>query len=206
MKIKSVPTFQEELSLWNNGYQYIAGVDEVGRGCFAGPVVAAAVVLPQKFTTSLPVNDSKILSAKVRTLLAKEIQEQALSYAIAEIAVPIINNVGIAQATQQAFRKAIKSLAKQPDYILIDAFYIKQLSRKNQKPIIHGDGLSISIAAASIIAKVYRDELMKKLHLQYKQYDFAGNKGYGTKKHQEAIKQYGLCDLHRTSFNLDKFL
>jgi len=200
------PTFKEEQYLWKQGFNHIAGVDEVGRGCFAGPVVTAAVILPPTFTSLTPVNDSKVLSADIRRKLAEVIKQQALAFSISEVSVSVINKLGIAKATQQSFREAIKSLTKRPDYILIDAFYIQHLSRKNQKPIIHGDGISISIAAASIIAKVYRDELMQKLHRQYKQYDFFTNKGYGTKKHQEAIKKYGLTKLHRTSFNLAKFL
>ncbi len=200
------PTFQEEQLLWNQGYQHIAGVDEVGRGCFAGPVVTAAVILPQHFTSPKPINDSKKLSAKARTELAEVIKQQAIAFAIAEISVDIINAVGIGEATQEGFRSAINQLTKQPDYILIDAFYIKKLSKHNQKPIIHGDGISISIAAASIIAKVYRDELMQKLHEKYEAYDFATNKGYGTKKHRGAIGKYGLCNLHRKSFDLSKFV
>ncbi len=199
------PTFQEEQLLWNQGYQHIAGVDEVGRGCFAGPVVTAAVILPQHFTSPKPVNDSKKLSAKARTELAEVIKQQAIAFAIAEISVETINEVGIGKATQQAFKKSIDMLSRKPDHILIDAFYIDELPKSNQKPIIHGDCLSISIAAASIIAKVYRDELMQKLHKKYEAYDFATNKGYGTKKHRDAIGKYGLCELHRKSFDLSKF-
>jgi ribonuclease HII len=201
-----LPTFDEEKYLWKQGFSHIAGVDEVGRGCFAGPVVTAAVILPQNFTSIKPVNDSKKLSAKIRTELAEVIKQQAIAFSIAEVSVAIINKIGIGQATQHAFRNAIKKLTKKPDFILIDAFYIQNLPKKNQKPIIHGDGLSISIAAASIIAKVYRDELMQKLHLNYEKYDFFTNKGYGTKKHRDAIKKFGLCELHRTSFDLSKFL
>lgn len=200
------PTFQEEQILWNQGFRHVAGVDEVGRGCFAGPIVTAAVILPSNFKSLIPINDSKVLSAKIRSELAQVIKQQAIAYAISEVSVTVINNLGIAKATQQSFRQAVKALIKRPDYILIDAFYIQHLSRKKQKPIIHGDGLSISIAAASIIAKVYRDELMEKLHNRFSEYDFATNKGYGTKKHREAIRQYGLSKIHRTSFKLTKFL
>lgn len=200
------PTFDEEKLLWENGYTHIAGVDEVGRGCFAGPVVSAAVILPQNFKCVKPVNDSKKLTAKVRTELAAQIKEQAIAFAISEVSVTVINKIGIGKATQQSFRDAIKKLTKVPDFILIDAFYIKHLARKKQKPIVHGDVLSISIAAASIIAKVYRDELMQQFHPLYKVYDFATNKGYGTKKHQAAIKQYGLSSLHRKSFDLSPFV
>ena len=202
------PTFEYELPLWNSGMRYIAGVDEVGRGCFAGPVVAAAVILPQGFDVTDKINDSKKLSPKVRKELSEIIKKHALSYAIAEVSVFVINNIGIGKAAQQAFVNAISGLKINPDHILIDAFYIQALQKGNQTPIIHGDGISISIAAASIIAKVHRDELMEQFHndKNYEVYDFFTNKGYGTAKHRAAIGQHGLCDLHRTSFNLEKFL
>ena len=199
------PTFDEEKLLWKQDMQHIAGVDEVGRGCFAGPVVAAAVILSKDFSAAGEVNDSKLLLAKKRKKLAAIIKEEALAFSIAEISVEVINAVGIGKAAQQAFRQAIKMLSIKPQFILMDAFYIQHIARKKQKPIIHGDAKSVSIAAASIIAKVYRDELMQKLHEQYAVYDFFTNKGYGTKKHQAAIKTHGLSDLHRTSFNLTKF-
>lgn len=199
------PTFNEEKLLWNNGYHYIAGVDEVGRGCFAGPVVAASVILPRDFIAAGEVNDSKLLSPKKRTKLAAIIEKNAISFSVAEISVDIINREGIGSAAQRAFHLAVKTLSTSPDFILIDAFFINYLDKKIQKPIIHGDTISVSIAAASIIAKVYRDNLMQKLHERYPQYDFAGNKGYGTQKHREAIKKYGLCSLHRSSFNLTKY-
>ena len=200
------PTFNEENRLWTNGLKYIAGVDEVGRGCFAGPVVAGAVILPQGFNATDKINDSKLVRPLERIKLAKIIKEHALAYSIAEIPVEEINQLGIGKATQKAFLSAINSLTITPDYILIDAFFIDNLDKKKQKPIIHGDGISISIAAASIIAKVYRDELMEKLHPDYPQYDFWQNKGYGTKKHREAIGKFGLCTLHRKSFDLKKFV
>ncbi len=200
------PSFNEEKVLWNQGHQYIAGVDEVGRGCFAGPVVAAAVILPTNFNATDEINDSKLLKPEKRLILSKIIRKYAVSFSVAEISVEIINKIGIGKATQKAFYKTVKLLSIKPDFIFIDAFYIDHLKRKNQKPIVHGDGKSITIAAASIIAKVYRDEIMQKLHKKYPQYDFAQNKGYGTKKHQEAIRRYGLSNLHRTSFNLTKFL
>ena len=114
--------------------------------------------------------------------------------------------MGIGKATQMAFRKTIHLLSKVPDFILIDAFYVSHLNRKRQKPIKDGDKICASISAASIIAKVYRDKLMKKLHKKYPQYGFAKHKGYGTTKHQEAIKRHGLSRIHRRSFNLSKFL
>jgi len=204
--LKLKPTFEFENNLWLQGIQYIAGVDEVGRGCFAGPVVAAAVILPQGFTATDKIDDSKKLPAKVRKELAEIIKEHAVAFSIAEISVSIINKIGIGKAAQQAFVKAVKGLHTKPEHILIDAFRISELQKMKQTAIIHGDCLSISIAAASIIAKVYRDDLMEKLHPKYTVYDFFSNKGYGTRQHREAIGKYGLCDLHRKSFDLAKFL
>jgi ribonuclease HII len=201
-----LPTFQYENALWKKGIQHIAGVDEVGRGCFAGPVVAATVILPQTFSTTYKINDSKKLSAKARQELEPIIKKEAIAYAIAEISVSTINELGIGKATQKAFTKAIMDLPIAPDHILMDAFLIETIAPNVQTPIVHGDQLSITIAAASIIAKVYRDNLMKRLHSQYPCYDFETNKGYGTRKHREAIQQYGLCELHRTSFHLTKYL
>lgn len=200
------PTFDEENILWQQDIRNIAGVDEVGRGCFAGPVVAAAVILPINFNATDEINDSKLLSPKKRGELSPIIKKYSVSYSIAEISTEIINEVGIAKATQKAFYVAVSKLSVKPEYIFIDAFYIDNLDRRNQKPIVHGDRKSISIAAASIIAKVYRDGLMQKLHEKYPQYDFYQNKGYGTKKHREAIKKFGLCDLHRKSFDLAGYL
>lgn len=200
------PTFEYESRLWDQGIRYIAGVDEVGRGCFAGPVVAAAVILTKGFSEKEKINDSKKLSPKVRSELTKIIKDQAVAFSVSEVSVDVINRNGIGKAAQQAFVNAVHGLKIIPEHILIDAYMISALQRAKQTAIIHGDGISISIAAASIIAKVYRDELMQKLHPKYEVYDFFTNKGYGTKKHREAIGKYGLCDLHRTSFDLKKFL
>lgn len=200
------PTLDIEISLWNSGKSYVCGVDEVGRGCFAGPVVVGAVIFPKDVVLPEGVADSKLLKPLQRQRLSKQIKDVALSWAIVEINVSTINKVGIGQSTQMAFRKVVKSLEKSPDFVLIDAFYIKHLNRKRQRAVKDGDKICASISAASIIAKVYRDDLMKRLHKKYPQYGFAKHKGYGTKLHQDAIKKYGLSPLHRTSFNLDKFL
>lgn len=178
----------------------------MGRGCFAGPVVVGAVIFPKGVILPDGVADSKLLKPRQREHLAQKIKAAALAWAVAEINVSKINQIGIGKATQMAFRKSIKSLSKTPDFILIDAFYIKHLNRKRQKAVKDGDTICASISAASIIAKVHRDKLMKKLHKKYPCYGFARHKGYGTKAHQEAIKKYGLCRLHRKSFNLEKFL
>lgn len=200
------PTFEHEISLWQKGLQSIAGADEVGRGSFAGPVVAAAVMFPKgisfKNSPLGEINDSKLLSHKKRVTLSKLIKEHALSYSISEIDVPTINTLGIGKAAQKAFTKAIQTLSHAPDFCLVDAFSIPEFNREQQKAIIHGDRISISIAAASIIAKVYRDELMEKLHATYPAYNFLKNKGYGTLFHRQMIQKHGLTPLHRTSFNL----
>ncbi|HSX40689.1 MAG TPA: ribonuclease HII [Candidatus Saccharimonadales bacterium] len=207
------PDFSFEKNLWDSGYLVI-GADEVGRGAFAGPVVTAAVVFPKNFVIKdkrlSEINDSKLLSAQKREMLAKLIKEHALFYEIVSVNVGIINRVGIGKATHMAFRKAVKDICKNNTscYLLIDGFYVKYvktLGLKKQKAIIKGDRKSISIAAASIIAKVYRDDLMRKLHKKHPQYQFGENKGYGTKEHRNALKTYGLCPLHRTSFSLNKF-
>lgn len=200
------PTFKEEKALWKKGYKYVVGVDEVGRGAFAGPVVAGAVVFPRDFSSIDGINDSKLLKPRRREFLSQIIKKEAYCFSIAEVPVHTLNKCGIGKATQLAFRKAIKSLIIKPDYILIDAFYIKHMNRKNQKPIKKGDQKSISIAAASIIAKVHRDKIMKKLSVKYPQYRFAKNKGYGTREHQKALKKFGLSKIHRTSFNLSRFI
>lgn len=212
------PTLKLEKKLWRAGYQLVCGIDEVGRGSFAGPVVAAAVIFTQEVVLPLGLADSKLLKPRQRERLAKQIGAIAQNWAVAEIGVSVINKVGIGKATQMAFRKAIRSLNPRPDYIIFDAFYnlskakissfayIKHINRKRQQPIKHGDKICASIAAASILAKVYRDRLMKKLHRKHPQYGFGRHKGYGTKKHQLALKLYGLSRIHRRSFNLTRFL
>lgn len=200
------PTLDFEKELWISGYNYICGIDEVGRGCFAGPVVVGAVIFPKNLNLISGVVDSKLLKPRQREKLAEEIKNKAASWAVCEVKVSVINKLGIGKATQVAFRKVIKLLDKKADFVLIDAFYIKHFNRKSQKAIIKGDQKCFSIAAASIIAKVYRDKLMKGLHKKYPEYGFAKHKGYGTKLHQTAIREYGLTKIHRTSFNLHKFL
>lgn len=200
------PTLNLETELWKEGFHYIAGLDEVGRGCFAGPVVAGAVVFPQDIILPEGLADSKLLKPRQRERLAAQIKNQAICWAIAEIGVKDINKHGIGKATQMAFRKALRLLSVQADYVLIDAFYIKHLNRKRQKPVKNGDKICASISAASIIAKVHRDKLMKKLHRKYPQYGFSKHKGYGTRGHREAIKKHGLSRVHRKSFSLERFL
>lgn len=195
-----------ESSLWKRGYNLICGVDEVGRGSFAGPVVAGAVIFSSDCEFPQGIADSKLLKAKRREELESGIKNKAVAWAIGEASVEEINEVGIGKATQTAFQKAVSALDPKAEFIIIDAFYIDYFDKSFQKPVKNGDKLSVSIAAASIIAKVYRDKLMKKLAEIYPQYGFAKHKGYGTKSHQEAIRKYGLSKVHRKSFNLDKFL
>lgn len=200
------PTLQFETSLWNSGYSYVCGLDEVGRGCFAGPVVVGAVIFSPNSSLPDGIRDSKLLKPERRVELAEGIKRVALEWAIGESSVEMINKVGIGKATQIAFYNAIKSFKQVPDYLLIDAFFIANIDKNKQKPIKDGDKVCMSVAAASIIAKVYRDRLMEGLDGEYPQYGFAKHKGYGTRQHQEAIKKHGLSKLHRTSFNLTKFL
>ncbi len=208
------PSFEEEDKLWNREIEFVIGIDEVGRGAFAGPIVSAGVVFSSNVNqdTLHEVNDSKSLLPAVRTRCAKVITEIALFWTVESVGVPYINKYGIGKANASVFRKVIKNLLfyiQNDSYaILLDGFHKKYLPGgiKKQKAIIKGDQKSISIAAASIIAKVYRDNLMRQLGKKYKEYRFAKHKGYGTKKHQEMIGKYGLCREHRRSFNLQKFL
>ncbi len=196
------PTFKYEKRYWKAGFKYIAGIDEVGRGSWAGPVVAAAVILPQKF--DLPgLNDSKKLNRQKREKFAEIIRRESLFFGIGQVEVNVINHKGVGQATFMAMRSAIKKLKEKPQFVLVDAFYVPYLiDKKLQTGIIKGDQLCISIAAASVVAKVYRDNLMEKLSLIYPHYGFEKHKGYGTRDHQRAIKQFGFTPIHRTSFNI----
>ncbi len=180
------------------GYRLVAGVDEVGRGPLAGPVVAAAVILPKK--TDLPgINDSKKLTSKKRQELFTRIKQQALSIGVAAIKEAVIDEVNILEATRLAMYQAIAQLKPAPDYLLLDAISLQKLTIP-QESITHGDSLSISIAAASIMAKVIRDELMCRLGKRYPHYKFEQHKGYGTTVHLAALRQHGPCPIHRRSF------
>lgn len=201
-----LPTLDLEKKLWKRGYRYVCGLDEVGRGSFAGPVVVGAVVFSPSCSLPEGIADSKLLKPRKREQLAQDIKKCATSWSVAKVGVAMINKVGIGKATQMALRKVVRHLEVRPDFVLMDAFYIRHLNKKRQQPVKDGDKICTSIAAASIIAKVYRDKLMKRLHKKYPQYDFGKHKGYGTRLHQEAIKKYGLCKVHRMSFNLSKFL
>lgn len=189
---------QYENEARKQGYQLIAGIDEVGRGPLAGPVVAAAVILPND--AYLPgVNDSKKLSIKRREELYKVIIEKAVAVGIGLISAEDIDELNIYQATKKAMLGAIQQLNLLPDYLLIDA--MKLDVPVSQQSIIKGDSLSISIASASIVAKVYRDRLMVEYSKKYPQYQFERNMGYGTSEHLQAIRTYGPTPIHRKSFS-----
>lgn len=204
---KSIQKYQQELVRMENmkqyekeykDYSYIAGIDEVGRGPLAGPVVTCAVILP-KDCSLLYINDSKKLSEQKRETLCEEIKQCAVAWSIGMADHTVIDEINILQATYQAMREAINGLNTQPDILLNDAVTIPEVAIK-QVPIIKGDAKSISIASASIVAKVTRDAMMVAYDRIYPQYDFANNKGYGSAKHIEALKKYGPCPIHRQSF------
>jgi len=185
---------------YEEGYQLVAGIDEAGRGPLAGPVVAAAVILPPGYLNS-EINDSKKLSAAKREELYEIINKEAVAIGMMVVDADIIDRVNILQATLQAMRDAVLELPTSPDFLLIDGNQRVPILTP-QKPIVKGDALSISIAAASIIAKVSRDRIMEMYHRQFPQYNFQQNKGYGTKEHLDAIKQFGICKIHRKSFHV----
>lgn len=197
---------QFERPLWARNLQFIVGIDEVGRGAWAGPLVVGAVVFPPYFKTEAPLADSKLLTPKKREKLAEYIYSHAVETQIIEIPVSQINLSGIGQSAQIAFAQAVEALKNKADHVLIDAFKIKTFDPKKQTAIIKGDQQSISIAAASIIAKVYRDSRMKDISVIENRYGFEVNKGYGTAEHRESIAKHGLCDHHRTSFSLEKWI
>jgi ribonuclease HII len=193
------PTYEIEQSLKDKGYKYIIGVDEVGRGPLAGPVVAAAVHIPDGFDTD-GIKDSKKLSSKKRELFYNTITDSC-PHAIIQVGVEIIDEINIREATKLAMSQCIYKLSYEADYVIVDGNFVPELLVDvTAEPIIKGDTLSVSIAAASIIAKVTRDRYMTELHVNYPIYAWDRNKGYGTKVHRDAIKLYGPCQHHRLSF------
>ena len=190
---------QPEQNLRLEGFHLIAGVDEAGRGPLAGPVVAAAVILPE--SDSIPaVNDSKQLSDADRRILRDRLLElEGIVYGIAVVDADVIDKINILQATHQAMRQAVLQLAKQPDIVIVDGNPVKGFSCEARN-LIKGDAKSASIAAASILAKVKRDELMEEYDKLYPGYGFAEHKGYGTAMHLEALKNLGPCEIHRKTF------
>jgi ribonuclease HII len=194
-----------ETALCGLGYDHIAGVDEVGRGPLAGPVLACAVILPKGYCSS-EIKDSKKLSIKKREKLFIEIKSVCIAYGVGLVSCQDIDKYNIRQATFMAMKIAVENLKVNTDYVLVDGRdRIPNLQIK-QEAIIKGDSLSVSIAAASIIAKVTRDKMMTEYHEKYPEFNFKKNKGYGSKEHMEAIKEFGYCDIHRKSFEPVKSL
>lgn len=203
-ELRSEPTiwkigFDLENAAVADGFRLIAGVDEVGRGCLAGPVVAAACILDRTKPVPAGLTDSKKLSEKKRDSIAAELKETAIAYAIGSVEADEIDRINILEATKLAMAKAISALSPSPEHLLIDALELRSV-RLPQRAIIKGDSISYSIAAASVIAKTYRDDLMTAYDREYPQYGFARHKGYGSAAHFAAIREHGACPLHRLSF------
>jgi ribonuclease HII len=192
------PTEEFEQEARRCGYRRIAGVDEAGRGPLAGPVVAAAVILPVRCRL-IGVDDSKQLSASERDRLYAAIMDRAVCVGVGSSTAEEIDRINILEATKLAMRRALAELSPAPDYVLIDAMSLTGLAMP-VRPIIKGDALSLSIAAASIVAKVTRDRLMAQLHKAYPQYNFLSHKGYGTEEHLVRLAEYGPSPIHRRTF------
>lgn len=178
-----------------------AGCDEAGRGCLAGPVYAAAVILPQRYRHKV-LTDSKLLTEQVRTELRKDIERNAIAYAVTAVDNHRIDEINILQASISAMHLSLDKLNKGFGFIIVDGNYFKPYGEIPHKTIIKGDSLYYSIAAASILAKTYRDEYMMQAHDQYPHYNWISNKGYATSSHRDAIMKHGMCPLHRRSFHL----
>lgn len=185
---------------YDEGYRCIAGVDEAGRGPLAGPVVAAAVVFPPEYQNS-EINDSKKLTARKRDELYKVISDKALAVGVGVAEADVIDRINILQASLHAMCEAVLDLSTPADFLLIDGLYTISVNAP-QKALVKGDSLSMSIAAASIIAKVSRDRIMEMYHRQFPQYNFLQNKGYGTAEHRKILSEIGMCKIHRRSFHL----
>ena len=204
-RFKELMSFEKDL--WEKGFENIIGVDEVGRGPLAGPVVTAAVVLPKDFDL-IGIDDSKKVTEKRRKELYPKIMEEAISYAFGMADYDVIDEINILNATKLAMKSAVKqvindlkekNIASENDLLLVDAVEIKDVDIR-QKNLIKGDATSMSIAAASILAKVKRDNMMEEFDKKYPGYDFAKNKGYGTKNHYKGLEENGPCPIHRISF------
>ena len=190
---------EEELKLYESGFEYVCGIDEAGRGPLAGPVVVASVILPKNSMIE-GVNDSKKVSEKKREKIYEEIIKEAISYGIAIIDEKEIDDINILKATKKGVTECIRNLEVKPNIILIDALEGIDTLQIPYKSVIKGDAKHYSIAAASILAKVTRDRIMRQYDLLYPEYGFIQNKGYGTAKHIQVIKEKGICEIHRKSF------
>lgn len=198
-----LPNFQTERKLWKKGYKKVAGLDEAGRGCLAGPVVAAAVIFKNsKFNIqNLEVNDSKKLSPKKREELFKILTKNPqVEWGIGRVSEKIIDKINILEATKLAMERAVKKMKHKPDFLILDGNFKIDLPIL-QKSIIKADEKVFSVSSASILAKVWRDRIMKRYHKKYSQYDFDKHKGYPTKHHRKMLKKYRRCVIHRKSFN-----
>jgi ribonuclease HII len=189
------------LILKHSEFKYETGTDEAGRGCLAGPVTAAAVILPEDFKLDL-LNDSKQLSEKIREHLRPLIQQKALCYHVAHIEPDVIDEINILNASIRAMQDCIVKLSPVPQYIIVDGNRFKSVDNIPHSCIIKGDSKYLSIAAASVLAKTYRDEYMNKLHEEFPMYNWKNNKGYPTLEHREAIRKYGITKYHRKTFRM----
>ncbi len=189
------------LALNYSTFRFEAGTDEAGRGCLSGPVVAAAVILPADFKNEM-LNDSKQLSEKKRRLLRPIIEKEALSYGISFVYQEEIDEINILNASILAMHKSLDELSLRPEFIIVDGNRFKNYRDVPHQTIVKGDAKYLSIAAASILAKTYRDDYMEKLHLEFPHYNWAKNKGYPTKEHRQAIREFGSTNHHRLSFKL----
>jgi ribonuclease HII len=196
----SLLTWKHEDEILASGVLYVAGVDEAGRGCLAGPVAAAALIFLSRDACPKELNDSKQLSRKVRQQLYEQLSnDERVIWSVATASVEEIDQINILRASHLAMKRAVDALKMAADFLLVDGLRVPLLG-KYQRPLVDGDALSPSIAAASIIAKETRDRLMEQLHLEYPVYGFAQHKGYGTPQHLEAIDQFGITPIHRRSF------
>ena len=180
---------------------YVAGTDEAGRGCLAGPVTAAAIILPKDFDNKL-INDSKILNLQTRNSLKSCLEKDAICYGVAHVFMEEIDQINILNASILAMHRALEKLNKTPNHIIVDGNRFKPFNDIPYDCIIKGDGKYMSIAAASILAKTYRDAYMEKIHEEFPMYNWKQNKGYPTREHREAIKEFGATPYHRESFKL----
>ena len=177
------------------------GVDEAGRGCLAGPVTAAAVILPANYKNSR-INDSKKLSENERIILQREIIKDCISYSVSHVSSKTIDEINILNASIKAMHLSINKLKVKPNYILVDGNKFKAFKKIPHKCVVKGDSKFLNIAAASILAKTYRDKLMENYHMKYPEYGWKDNKGYPTLRHKESLKKYGIVDIHRKTFKL----
>jgi len=181
----------------------VAGTDEAGRGCFAGPVCAAAVILPRNYTNEV-LNDSKQLTEKQRNILREEIEAEALAWGVAMVDNTEIDEINILNASILAMHRALDQLSTRPDFLLIDGNRFKAYRDIPYECVVKGDATYYAIAAASVLAKTWRDEYMMNIHREYPQYNCDSNKGYPTREHKDAINQYGVTSYHRLSFNMNE--